>query len=326
MILLKTNYKVAIVGATGLVGRTILKVLEEKIFPNVEYTLFASEKSAGKKIEFLGQNYIVCKLDENSFDAGFDFAIFSAGASTAQKFAPIAASKGCIVIDNSSAFRMDNSVPLVVPEVNKEKIFENKGIIANPNCSTIQAMLPLKVLDDKYKIKRIVYSTYQAVSGAGKKGLEDLESKENGKFYNNCVPQIDVFLEDGYTKEEHKMINETRKILDRPNLPITATCVRVPVKNCHSESINVEFENEVDLYEIKTLLQNSNGIILADDIDNSIYPLARIADGNDEVFVGRIRKDFSVENGINFWCVADNLRKGAATNAVQILEVLLKNI
>ena len=213
-------YKVAIVGATGLVGRTILKVLEEKNLKNVQYTLFASSKSAGNKIEFLGQNYIVCELKEDSFDSGFDYAIFSAGASTSLKYAPIAVSKDCVVIDNSSAFRMDENVPLVVPEVNPEKIFENNGIIANPNCSTIQAMLPLKVLDDKYKIKRIVYSTYQAVSGAGKKGLEDLEKGEDGTFYNNCVPHIDVFLDDGYTKEEHKMINETRKILNEPDLPI----------------------------------------------------------------------------------------------------------
>lgn len=318
-------YKVAIVGATGLVGRTILKVLEEKNFSNIQYTLFSSSKSAGSKIDFLGNTYIVCELKENSFDSGFDYAIFSAGASTSIKFAPIAASKGCIVIDNSSAFRMDENVPLVVPEVNPEKIFENNGIIANPNCSTIQAMLPLKILDDKYRIKRIVYSTYQAVSGAGKKGLEDLEKGENGTFYNNCVPHIDVFLDDGYTKEEHKMINETRKILNKPNLPITATCVRVPVRNCHSESINVEFENEFDIYEIKTLLQNGENIILADDIENNIYPLARKADGNDEVFVGRIRRDLSVKYGLNFWCVADNLRKGAASNAVQILEKLLKH-
>ena len=318
-------YKVAIVGATGLVGRTILTVLEEKNLKNVQYTLFASSKSAGSKIEFLGQNYIVCELKEDSFDSGFDYAIFSAGASTSLKYAPIAVSKGCVVIDNSSAFRMEENVPLVVPEVNPEKIFENNGIIANPNCSTIQAMLPLKVLDDKYKIKRIVYSTYQAVSGAGKKGLEDLEKGEDGTFYNNCVPHIDVFLDDGYTKEEHKMINETRKILNKPDLPITATCVRVPVRNCHSESINVEFENELDIYEAKTLLQNSENIILADDIENNIYPLARKADGNDEVFVGRIRRDFSVKYGLNFWCVADNLRKGAASNAVQILEKLLKH-
>lgn len=320
------KHKVAIVGATGLVGRTILKVLEEKNLQDVEYTLFASKKSAGNKIKFLDKNYIICELNESSFDTGFDYAIFSAGASTALKYAPIAASKGCTVIDNSSAFRMDSTVPLVVPEVNKEKIFENKGIIANPNCSTIQAVVPLKVLDDRYKIKRIVYSTYQAVSGAGKKGLEDLEKKNDGKFYDNCVPQIDVFLDDGYTKEEHKMIDETRKILNNDNLLITATAVRVPVTNCHSESINVEFEKNIDIYDVKQLLQNSDGIILADDIENNIYPLARKINGSNEVFIGRIRRDYSVENGLNMWVVADNLRKGAATNAVQILEVLKKGI
>lgn len=320
---MKKNCKVAIVGATGLVGRTILKVLEEKNFSNVEYTLFASKKSAGKKIQFLGQNYIVCELDENSFNNGFDFAIFSAGASTSLKYAPIAVSHGCIVIDNSSAFRMDENVPLVVPEVNPEKIFENCGIISNPNCSTIQAMLPLKILDKNYTIKRVVYSTYQAVSGAGKKGLEDLENKESGKFYNNCVPQIDSFLEDGYTKEEYKMINETRKILEKPELLVTATAVRVPVENCHSESINIELESEFDLYDVKMLLQNSEGIILTDDIENNIYPLARKVNGNNEVYVGRIRRDYSLRNGLNIWVVADNLRKGAATNAVQILEILL---
>ena len=322
---MEKKYKLAIVGATGLVGRTALKVLEEKNLPNFEYKLFCSKKSAGTKLTFLGKEYITYELTETSFDEGFDFAIFSAGGETSKKYAPIAASKGCIVIDNSSYWRMHEDVPLVVPEVNPEDIKKNTGIIANPNCSTIQAVVPLKVLDDKYKIKRIVYSTYQAVSGAGKKGLEDLEKGEDGTFYNNCVPHIDVFLDDGYTKEEHKMINETRKILNEPDLPITATCVRVPVRNCHSESINVEFENEIDIYEAKTLLQNSENIILADDIENNIYPLARKADGNDEVFVGRIRRDFSVKYGLNFWCVADNLRKGAASNAVQILEKLLKH-
>ena len=230
-------YKVAIVGATGLVGRTILKVLEEKNFTNVKYALFSSEKSAGQKIEFLGQNYIVCKLEENSFDQGFDFAIFSAGAEVAKKFAPIAVNKGTIVIDNSSFYRMNKDVPLVVPEVNPQKIFENNGIIANPNCSTIQAVLPIKALNDKYSIKRIVFSTYQAVSGAGKKGIDDLKSQNNGLYFNNCVPHIDVFLDYGYTKEEHKIIDETKKILDMPNLLLTATAVRVPVENCHGESI-----------------------------------------------------------------------------------------
>ena len=226
---------------------------------------------------------------------------------------------------------MHPDVPLVIPEVNPEKIFENTGIISNPNCSTIQALVALKPLDDKYKIKRIVYSTYQAVSGAGKAGISDLENGFSGtpptKFpypiFNNCLPHIDSFMPDGYTKEEYKMINETRKILNKPYLPITATAVRVPVKNCHSESINVEFKTNFDIYDIKILLQNSPGIVLVDDIEKNYYPLASIADGCDEVFVGRIRRDYSVPYGINLWVVADNLRKGAASNAVQILENLI---
>ena len=323
--------KVAIVGATGLVGRTVLKVIEERdLFP-VEYVLFSSKKSAGIKIEFGGINYKVQELTESSFNIGCDYAIFCAGSDVSKKYIPIAVSKGCIAIDNSSVYRMDKDVPLVVPEVNPEKIYKNNGIIANPNCSTIQAVVPLKPIDDKYTIKRIVYSTYQAVSGAGRAGIEDLENGwsgfENKKFphpiFNNCIPHIDIFLDDGYTKEEHKMINETRKILDKPNLPITATTVRVPIFNCHSESINLELKNEFDIYDIKILLQNSPGIIVVDDIEKKYYPLASKADGHDEVFVGRIRRDFSVKNGINLWVVADNLRKGAATNAVQILQELL---
>ena len=328
---MQNRYKVAIVGSTGLVGRTVLKVLEEKNFTNCTYTLFASKKSAGTKLQFLGQNYIIQELTEDSFNYNFDYAIFCAGGSISEKFAPIAVSKGCTVIDNSSVFRMNKDVPLVVPEVNPEKIFENKGIIANPNCSTIQAVVALKPLDDKYKIKRIVYSTYQAVSGAGKAGIEDLENGIKGiapqKFphpiFNNCLPHIDVFMPDGYTKEEYKMINETRKILNKPYLPITATCVRVPVKNCHSESINIEFRTNFDIYDVKMLLQNSPGIILVDDVEKNYYPLATKVDGYDDVFVGRIRRDFSVPYGINLWVVADNLRKGAASNAVQILEKLL---
>ena len=328
---MKTSYKVAIVGSTGLVGRTVLKVLEEKNFTNCTYTLFSSKKSAGTKLQFLGQNYIIQELTEDSFNSHFDYAIFCAGGSVSEKFAPIAVSKGCVVIDNSSVFRMNKDVPLVVPEVNPEKIFENKGIIANPNCSTILAVVALKPLDDRYKIKRIVYSTYQAVSGAGKAGVEDLENGIKGiapqKFphpiYNNCLPHIDLFMPDGYTKEEYKMINETRKILNKPYLPITATCVRVPVKNCHSESINIEFRTNFDIYDVKVLLQNSPGIILVDDVEKNYYPLATKADGYDEVFVGRIRRDFSVPYGINLWVVADNLRKGAASNAVQILEKLI---
>lgn len=328
---MQNGYKVAIVGCTGLVGRTVLKVLEEKNFSNCVYTLFSSKKSAGTKLKFLGQNYIVQELTEESFNCKFDYAIFCAGGSVSEKFAPIAVSKGCTVIDNSSVFRMNKNVPLVIPEVNPEKIFQHSGIIANPNCSTIQAVVALKPLDDKYKIKRIVCSTYQAVSGAGKIGIEDLENGINGvlpkKFphpiFNNCLPHIDVFMSDGYTKEEYKMINETRKILNRPYLPITVTAVRVPVKNCHSESINIEFKNNFDIYDIKMLLQNSPGIVLVDDIEKNYYPIATKADGYDEVFVGRIRRDFSVPYGINLWIVSDNLRKGAASNAVQILEKLI---
>ena len=306
--------------------------------PISEYVLFASNKSAGKKIHFMDKDYTIQELKENSFDEGFDFALFSAGGNIAKQFAPIAASKGCIVIDNSSAFRMNNNVPLVVPEVNPEEIKNHNGIIANPNCSTIQAVVALKPLDEKYNIKRIVYSTYQAVSGAGSKGICDLEngissfSNKNNytlqKFpypiFNNCLPHIDVFLENGYTKEEEKMINETRKILKRPNLKITATTVRVPVFNSHSESINIEFEKDFDLDELKNILKNSPGIIVQDNIANNIYPIATEATGHDEVFVGRIRRDESVKCGINLWVVADNIRKGAASNAVQILEKIIK--
>lgn len=326
------TYKLAIVGSTGLVGRTALKVLEEKNLPNFEYKLFCSKKSAGSHINFLGKDYITEELTESSFDEGFDFAIFSAGGDVSKKFAPIAASKGCIVIDNSSAYRMDKNVPLVVPEVNASDIFLNNGIIANPNCSTIQAVVALKPLDNKYKIKRIIYSTYQAVSGAGLFGLEDLKTKASGdklqKFshpiYNNCLPHIDVFMEDGYTKEEHKMINETRKILGRDNIAITATTVRVPVENCHGESINIEFENDFELQDIYSILSNAPGITIKDDILNNVYPLASEANGTDNVYVGRIRRDFSQKNSLNLWVVADNIRKGAATNAIQILEKILE--
>lgn len=327
-----THAKVAIVGASGLVGRTVLRVLEEKNLPHISFSLFSSAKSAGSKIRFLNQDYTILELTETSFDTHFDYAIFCAGGNVSQKYAPIAVSKGCIVIDNSSIFRMHPDVPLVVPEVNAEDIFSHKGIIANPNCSTIQAMLPLKVLDLKYGIKRIVYSTYQAVSGAGRLGIEDLEhkaDKENLKkfscsIYNNCIPHIDVFMEHGYTKEEYKMIEETRKILHHSDLPITATAVRVPVVNCHGESINLALEKDFDLYDIRVLLENSQGIVVVDNPEKNFYPLASKANGYDEVFVGRIRRDFSIKNGLNLWVVADNLRKGAATNAIQILEKLLK--
>lgn len=327
------KYKLAIVGATGLVGRTILKVLEEKNIPNMEYTLFSSKKSAGTVLNFFNQDYIVQELTEKSFDTGFDFSIFSAGGEISKKFAPIAASKGCVVIDNSSAFRMDNNVPLIVPEVNIADIINHENIISNPNCSTIQAVVALKPLDNKFKIKRIVYSTYQAVSGAGKLGLEDLSNgyknlplqKFSHPIYDNCLPHIDSFLINRYTKEEMKLINETRKVLGHPSLPITATAVRVPVKNCHGESINIEFENSFTLEDIFSILKNAPGIIIKDDLDNLIYPTAEIANGHDEVFVGRIRKDYSIKNGLNLWVVADNLRKGAATNAIQIMEHLIND-
>lgn len=322
------NYKLALVGATGVVGQTAQKVLTEFNLPIREYVFFASQKSAGSKIIFNNQEYTVQELTENSFDSNFDFAIFSAGSDTARHFAPIAASKGCIVIDNSSAFRMEKNVPLVVPEVNPQDAFKNTGIIANPNCSTIQAVVPLNIMNHVCKIKRIIYSTYQAVSGAGKKAIDDLNNHTTTKFqypiHNNCLPHIDVFENNGYTKEEMKMINETKKILGRPDLKITATAVRVPVMNSHSESINVEFENEFDINQIINELKSAQGIIVQDDIKNNIYPLAINASGHNEVFVGRIRRDNSIPYGLNFWCVADNIRKGAATNAIQILELLIK--
>ena len=325
------HFKIAIVGATGLVGKTILQVLEEKKLPIESYTLFASSNSAGKKISFLGKEYIVQELTENSFDSGFDFALFATTNENAKKYAPIAASKGTVVIDNSSYFRLDKDVPLIVPEVNFEDCYNNKGIIANPNCSTIQAMLPLKALDDKYIIKRVVYSTYQAVSGAGKEALEDLANIDNSKplkkfpypIYNNCLPHIDKFLENGYTKEEMKMINETRKILHHPNLRITATTVRVPVSNSHAESINIEFQETFEMEDLLDTLRKFPNIVLVDDIHNNLYPMPINATGHDEVFVGRIRRDESVASGVNIWVVADNLRKGAASNAIQIMERLI---
>ena len=320
---------VAIVGATGIVGEMFLKVLEEKNLNIDKYTLFASKRSAGKKITFMQQKYTVKELTEDSFkDEKFNYALFSAGASTSEKYAKIAAQNGCIVIDNSSYFRMDKTVPLIVPQVNIEDAYDHFNIISNPNCSTIQAVLPLKVLDDKYKIKRVIYSTYQAVSGAGKKGIDDLLYNKAEKFpypiVNNCIPHIDNFLENGYTKEEIKMIEETRKILKKPKLPITATCVRVPVLNCHCESINVELEYNFKIDDIKKDLNNSEGIIVMDDPQRQIYPINTFVSGTDEVYIGRLRRDYTVENGINFWCVADNIRKGAASNAVEILEKLLQ--
>ena len=323
---------VAVVGATGMVGRTFLKVLEEEKLPVDKYYLFASKRSAGQKINFMGEEYVIEELNENSFDRGIDIALFSAGGSTSEKFAPIAASKGCVVVDNSSAWRMDENVPLVVPEVNPEDIKKHKGIIANPNCSTIQAMVPLKPLDEKYRIKRVIYSTYQAVSGAGMGGWSDLENGLKGEapqkfphpIANNCLPHIDSFLDNGYTKEEMKMVNETRKILGRDDIAITATTVRVPVFNSHSESINIEFHNSFDLKELVEVLKNAPGVVVQDEPENNVYPMAITATGSNDTYVGRIRRDFSVENGVNLWVVADNIRKGAAANAVQIAQKLIE--
>lgn len=331
------KYKLALVGATGVVGRITRKVLEEKTLPISEYKFFSSSKSAGSKIVFDGTQYTVDELTEHSFDEKFDYAIFTAGSKVSEIYAPIAVQNKCTVIDNSSFYRMNKDVPLIVPEVNFEEAENNKGIIANPNCSTIQAVVALSPLDKKYNIKRIVYSTYQAVSGAGIGGIQDLESgienyvcnsrytlkKFPYKIFNNCIPHIDDFTPDGYTKEEHKMINETRKILNKPDLPITATTVRVPVFNSHSESINVEFEKDFDLEELVKILKEAPGIVVLDDVKNNIYPMAINSNDHDEVYIGRIRRDYSVKYGINLWVVADNTRKGAASNAVQILERLI---
>jgi len=322
----------AIVGATGLVGSTFLKVLEGKKLNIDEYYLFASKNSKGKKVSFMDNEYTIQELTHEVPKRGFTYALFSAGGNISKEYAKEFVQYGTTVIDNSSAFRMDEDVPLVVPEVNFEMVKDSK-LIANPNCSTIQAMLPLYVLHQKYGLKRVVFSTYQAVSGAGKKGIDDLvntsygfkENKFPHKIYNNCLPHIDVFEDNGYTKEEIKMINETRKILNLPELKVTATCVRVPVMNCHSESINVEFETPFDLQDLKQELSRFEGIVVLDSPEFNMYPLNTFADGKDEVFVGRIRKDRSVDYGINMWVVADNIRKGAATNAVQILEKLINS-
>lgn len=326
---------VAIVGATGMVGRTFLKVLEDRNFPFENLYCFASKKSVGEIVTCKGKEYFVEELNEESFDRDIDIALFSAGGDISLKFSPIAASKGVIVIDNSSAFRMDDDIPLVVPEVNPDDIFKHKGIIANPNCSTIQALVALKPIHEKYGIKRIVYSTYQAVSGSGVKGIADLEQGLLGNetfgayphsIANNCLPHIDVFLENGYTKEEMKMIKETIKILGDDSLKITATTVRVPMFDCHSESINLDLKTPFEVEDIKKLLASSPGIILRDDPAKNVYPLATEAKGTDEVYVGRIRRDFSLDNGLNLWVVADNIRKGAASNAIQIAEKIIEKM
>ena len=329
------RFNVAVVGATGMVGRKFLEVLSERNLPVDNYYLFASSRSAGNVVDFVGKPHTVIELNEENVKAlsgKVDFALFSAGGAISKEYAPKFVEIGATVVDNSSEWRMHSDVPLVVPEVNPEDVKWNKGIIANPNCSTIQAMVALKPLYDKYGIKRIVYSTYQAVSGAGVAGYNDLKDGVKGEapkkfpypIAYNMLPHIDVFLENGYTKEEWKMIAETRKIFHDDTLRVTATTVRVPVFHGHSESINVEFKIPCTREGVVEALSSFKGIVVQDDPKNNVYPMPIYAENHDEVFVGRIRIDESVESGVNLWVVADNIRKGAATNAVQIVELLIK--
>jgi aspartate-semialdehyde dehydrogenase len=334
------KWNVAVVGATGAVGNEMIKILEERDFPVAELRLLASERSAGKVLKYKNKNLAVQVLGEDSFK-GVHIGLFSAGGSVSERFAPIAAKAGCVVIDNTSAFRMVPEIPLVVPEVNPDaiKMYTNRGIIANPNCSTIQMVVALKPIHDAAGIKRIVVSTYQAVSGTGKRAIQELYDQTkailNGeepavevyphRIAFNCLPQIDVFLPNGYTKEEMKMVNETQKILSDPSIGVTATTVRVPVFYGHSESVNIETEKKITAEDVKLLLSEAPGVTVIDDPASRQYPLAIDAAGKDNTFVGRIREDESIANGINMWIVADNLRKGAALNAVQIAEMLTNN-
>jgi aspartate-semialdehyde dehydrogenase len=330
-------FNIAIVGATGAVGTEMLRVLEEREFPVKSLRLLASERSEGNFLEFAGEEIMVQKLARDSF-AGIDIALFSAGGERSREFCPIAAAAGAVCIDNSSAWRLDPDVPLVVPEVNPGDIagYIRKGIIANPNCSTIQMVVALKPLHDAAKIKRVVVSTYQAVSGTGQKAIEELRI-QTGELLNgrpadckiyphqiafNCLPHIDVFLDNGYTREEMKMVNETRKIMGDNSIMVTATTVRVPVFYGHSESVNVETESKISVAMARELLAAAPGVQLVDDVNANVYPMPIDAAGQDLILVGRIREDESIANGLNLWVVADNLRKGAATNAVQIAEIL----
>lgn len=329
------NLNVAVVG-TGAVGQMTLKILEERDFPVASLKVLATSRSAGKTVTFKGQEYLIEETTPESF-AGIDVAFFAGGVAS-KMFGPAAVAAGAVVIDNSSSFRMDPEVPLVVPEVNPQDVRWHKGIIANPNCSTIQMVVALKPLYDAAGIKRVVVSTYQAVSGAGQEAIEELQQQSrqilDGKEITskvfpwqiafNCLPHIDVFLENGYSKEEMKMVNETKKIMGDERIQVTATTVRVPVFNGHSEAINIETETKLTAAEARELLRKAPGIIVVDDLEAKAYPLATQADGRDEVFVGRIREDNSIANGLNLWVVSDNLRKGAATNSIQIAELLLK--
>ena len=324
-------YNVGILGATGAVGQEMMKILLERKFPVGELRPIASARSAGSEIDFGGRKCTIVEASDDAFE-GLDIVLGAAEDDIAERFAPAIVRSGAVFVDTSSAFRLDPNVPLVVPEINAGDVKLHHGIISNPNCSTIQAMVALKPLDDKYKIKRVVYSTYQAVSGAGVAGWKDLENGIKGEapkkfphpIASNCLPHIDSFLDNGYTKEEMKMVNETRKILHNDAMRVTATTVRVPVFDSHSESINVEFEKPFDLDEMIEVLKNAPGVVVQNDSAHNEYPMAVTAAGKDEVFIGRIRRDESVENGVNLWVVADNIRKGAATNAVQIAEEIIK--
>jgi len=334
------TFSVAVVGATGAVGNEMIKILEERNFPVGKLKLLASERSLGKSLEYKGESLPVEVLKEDSF-TGVQIGLFSAGGSISEKFAPLAAQAGCVVVDNTSAFRMVPDIPLVVPEVNPEAIalYKNRGIIANPNCSTIQMVVALKPIHDAVRIKRVVVSTYQAVSGTGKKAVEELMDQTRAlltfqdpvvKVYPhqiafNCLPQIDVFVDNGYTKEEMKMINETKKIMNDHSIAVTATTVRVPVFYAHSESVNIETEKKITPREVRELLAKAPGVTVVDNPADRQYPMAIHAAGKDDTFVGRIREDESIPNGINMWVVSDNLRKGAALNAVQIAEILGKD-
>ena len=325
--------RIAVVGATGLVGSKILQVLEEQKVRIDELTVSASERSVGREIAFKGKTYRVGSV-EDAIARRPDIAIFSAGAAASRQYAPRFAVNGTFVIDNSSAWRMEPNVPLVVPEINADTITSETLIIANPNCSTIQMVMPLEPLHRVYGIKRIVVSTYQSVSGSGQKGINQLKAERAGEtalsFYPhpidlNVLPHIDSFLDNGYTKEEMKMVNETRKILRDERISVNATTVRVPVWGGHSESVNVELGREYDLDDARALIASMPGVVMLDDPAHNLYPMPRFAEGVDDVFVGRIRRDFSIENGLNLWIVSDNLRKGAATNAVQIAKYLIES-
>lgn len=325
--------RVAVVGATGMVGSNILKTLQERNFPVTELLLVASENSVGKELKFREKSYSVIGLQE-AVDAAPDIALFSAGSETSLQWAPKFAAVGTTVIDNSSAWRMDSTKKLIVPEINAQELTSSDKIIANPNCSTIQLVMTLAPLHQKYKIKRVVVSTYQSVTGTGVKAMQQLENEYKGEkgemaykyqIHKNAIPQCDVFEENGYTKEEMKLVNETQKILKDKTIALTATAVRIPVVGGHSESVNIEFERDFTEAEIRTLLHTAPGLKLQDNLDTFTYPMPFYAEGKDEVFVGRIRRDLSQPNTVNMWIVADNLRKGAATNAVQIAEYLLEN-